>query len=153
MPILFQSSGFLIQAKFKDNENYLGLHENVWPLNLDLEKNKKYGKYLDDNFFMAIQDNNKADLCTDISFITDYYQSCVEDKINVDLLFCLKNMKLPNDLNPTLIKKIVNDSMFIGYDYAYNEYDYYSALFSDIYTKRISKLMDIKLNKFEAEVK
>jgi hypothetical protein len=148
MLINFNSSGFLVQTKSVGYKGFYGLLEDdIWPLDLTNEKNQELKKYFYDFIHLAWKDDNRVDLCENHDFVKKYYKACNDEEFNTDIKFCMASKNQPN-INPSQIKKIIQNAEFVGYDYAWSGGDFYSAVFSDVFTKRITGLMDLNLNQY-----
>ena len=66
----------------------------------------------------------------------------MEKNINYRIILCFTTRKFPKMVN------LNEEELFLGYDYAYPGGSYYSAVLSDVASKRIPEFNKYKLNKY-----
>ena len=121
-----------------DNRDYKGVEGDNWYLN------NIFSELLEDFFGENIEkswyDSNYVDVCNDYSFIEKYIELSKRENIKFRMLLCETDRLKPRLTNINWKTK------FIGYDYAYLGGSYYSAVYNDIYSKRIQQFLYFKLN-------
>ena len=129
-------NGVIFQKK-NNNILYKGVEGENWYLNSDYPKT--LGLYFDENIEKSWFESNYVDVCYEDSFIKKYIELSQEKKIEFRILLCSTNCIAP----------VYNNKMktsFLGYDYAYAGGSYYSAVYNDLYCRKINELTQINLN-------
>lgn len=130
------NNGLIFQKK-RDG-GYMGVEGDNWYLN-DLYPNT-IGIYFDENIAKSWYRSDWVDVCNDIFFINEYINLSRMNKIDFRILLCETNCNFP------IINSNYNNTTYLGYDYAYAGGSYYSAIYSDLYCRKIEGLSEIQLN-------
>ncbi len=130
-------NGVIFQKK-NNNTLYRGVDGENWYLNSEYPET--IGLYFDENIEKSWFESNYVDVCYEDSFINKYIELSQKKNIEFRILLCSTNCIAPvynnNDLKLS----------FLGYDYAYSGGSYYSAVYNDLYCRKINELTQIKLN-------
>lgn len=149
--IRYYKNGFIIKSiDCSKNNNYLGIDGYVWPVlekedRLETNEAKYLNDYVDNNITNLYDDNNKVDVSCDIAFLNRYIKACNKVGFKIEILFCETERGIPI-CNIDLSKNSVNFE-FIGYDYRYAGYDYYSCVYNDV--KRMPQMSHLILNDYD----
>lgn len=103
--------------------------------------------YYCENIERSWADDNYVDCCEDINYINKYVEVCKKANIDFIIIFCETQDKFPiwkSNNNENIEDKLE----FLGYDYAYAGGSFYSCIFNDVVSKRISELSSIQLNQY-----
>jgi hypothetical protein len=150
--IVLNSNGLLVRAIDKIHEEYLGVEGDCWNIDestegVDQQEGKFLNNYCSENISHSWPDDNVVDVSCDINFVNRYVNAIIKANIKFIVLFCKTNKTIPNFLSN--IENQTNDNfIFIGFDYAYSGGSFYSCVFNDLYSRRISELLDIELNEY-----
>jgi len=154
----FNSNGFYIKAIEKGTYgDYDGVEGDSWfqkRANIDLPKDKcnNWVNYYRENIDKNWADSNWCDLIVDKNILCTIVDLCCQYNIVINVYYCLTTKLHPsmcNNLSENICKK-----QFIGFDYSYAGGDFYSCVFSEIYSGRIKEFSNYKLNRnglFETE--
>ena len=88
--------------------------------------------------YMGVEGDNWY--LNDIFFINEYINLSQRNKIDFRILLCETSCNSPK------FDETYNNMTYLGYDYAYAGGSYYSAIYSDIYCRKIAGLSEIQLN-------
>ena len=130
------TNGLIFQKK--NNDGYMGVEGDNWYLN-DLYPNT-IGAYFDEHIARSWYKSDWVDVCNDIFFINEYINLSQRNKIDFRILLCETSCNSPK------FDETYNNMTYLGYDYAYAGGSYYSAIYSDIYCRKIAGLSEIQLN-------
>jgi hypothetical protein len=146
------SNGIIVKATDKIHANYLGVEGECWSIDEDTEGiEQQEGEYLNnycsENITLSWTDEKIVDVSCDIDFVNRYINAYLKANIQFEILFCKTNKQVPS-YNLDIEKQVTRNLGFIGFDYAYSGGSFYSCVFSDLHSNRVSGLFDIKLNKY-----
>jgi hypothetical protein len=145
-------NGFIVKSVEEIYRNYSGIEGNCWNIDEDTEgievQERKYlynyySQYID----LSWTDENHVDVCSDIKFINRYISTYLKANVKFEVLFCETLNERPS-FNQFMESQTTDNFTFIGFDYAYPGGSFYSCVFSEVYSKRISAFLNIELNKF-----
>lgn len=131
-------NGIVFQRK--DNRKYKGIDGDNWYLN-DVYRDT-LGMFFDEIIDKAWCDSNYVDVCNNENFIEKYIDLSQKNHIDFRMILCETDRQYPR------IKSVIDNGIFIGYDYAYSGGSYYSAILNDICSQRINEFRNIKLNSY-----
>lgn len=121
-----------------ENREYKGVEGDNWYLN-DIFPDI-FEDFYSENIEKSWYDSDYVDVCNDYSFIKKYMELSRSENIKFRMLLCETDRVKPQLAN------INWSTQFIGYDYAYLGGSYYSAVYNDVYSKRIPQFINFKLN-------
>ena len=130
------TNGIIFQSV--DNRDYKGVEGDNWYLN-DIFPDI-FEDFYCKNIEKSWYDSDYVDVCNDYPFIKKYMELSKSENIKFRMLLCETDRVTPQLAN------INWNIKFIGYDYAYSGGSYYSAVYNDVYLKRIPQFMNFKLN-------
>ncbi len=129
-------NGIIFQRE--ENRTYKGVDGDNWYLN-DIFPNvfeEFYSEYIERSWY----DPDCVDVCNDYLFIDRYIELSKSENIKFRMLLCETEKMKPQ------LPRIIWPTKFLGFDYAYLGGSYYSAVYNDVYHKRIAQLKDLELN-------
>lgn len=131
-------NGIVVQRK--QNQIYQGIEGDNWFLCYNDDPNEYFRSFHDKNIDIIWSCADSINCCVDINYVKRYIDTAIEKHIDIRLLQCWSEKKLPH-MSPLRAR-------YLGFDYAYPAGYYYSCITNDILTKRIPEFRDIRLNKY-----
>ncbi len=149
----FVPNGFLVRGR-RDidkhlNRVYTGVEGNPWPL-LDIPNpsgsTRELFEYIE-SYVLHYGELDSIDVCDDAEITGRICEECKNAGIDFCLLYCETPRKKPR-LPIAYVEKIKVSSIFLGFDYADSSFDYYSCVFSDVFSERIDFGCSFDLNEY-----
>lgn len=150
MQTTFFSNGFLVKEQLPQYKNYGGVEGGCWPLNLNDQRLSQdkcifFSDFINNNVEQSWKNPEYVDVASDLDFVMQYSTACEQNYIQPIILFCETTKQYPQWIPNDIIMKSFK---FIGFDYAFSGGSYYSAVYSDVFTKRLKEFYDFNLNEF-----
>jgi hypothetical protein len=146
----FYPNGFLVKEQLKQYQNYVGVEGGCWPLNLDDQRLGKaeriyFSDFINSKIELSWKNPEYVDVASEWDFVKQYSQECKQKQIQPIILFCETTRLYPQCVPSA---NTMERFEFIGFDYAFSGGSYYSAVFSDVFTRRIKEFFCFELNEF-----
>jgi len=130
-------NGIIVQLKHAGI--YQGIEGENWYFSFPQEDGD-LKRYYDNNIDISWQNEDYVDCCSDMQYIKKYIEALQKNKLNYRILLCETNQMKP------VFQDYQFKTEFLGFDYAYAGGSFYSCVNNDIVSKRISEMIEIRLN-------